>query len=143
MCCDQNMSLLCFLKIPSLRQTEEKNKSKKKGGERSWGKDLIISIKAQMMVTERLVMMMMMTGVMLKMLQTQHKKKNKDPGQLWGDDVLEGTGQLWGATALLMDEVGVWSVPDEFALILMQMGIALTWPEIEIEIILKKIRLQS
>ena len=23
-----------------------------------------------------------------------HKKKNKDPGQLGGDDVLEGTGQL-------------------------------------------------
>ena len=46
-----------------------------------------------MMVTERM-MMMMMTGVMLKMLQTQHKKKNKDPGQLGGDDVLEGTGQL-------------------------------------------------
>ena len=36
-----------------------------------------------MMVTEMLVMMMMMmTRVMLKMLQTQHKKENKDPGQL-------------------------------------------------------------
>ena len=77
------------------------------------------------MVTER--MMFVMVLVMLKMLQTKQKKKNKDPGHLWGDDVLEGTGQLWGATALLMDEVGVWSVPDEFALILMQMGIALTW----------------
>ena len=83
-----------LLFVDSQFETEENKKSKKKGGECSWGKDLINSIKAQIMVTERLVMMMMMmtmTRVMLKMLQTQQKKKNKDPGHLWGDDVLEGT----------------------------------------------------
>ena len=85
-----------LLFVDSQFETEEKNKSKKKGGERSWGKDLIISIKAQMMVTERIMLVMVL--VMLKMLQTKQKKKNKDSGHLWGDDVctrgddaLEGT----------------------------------------------------
>ena len=80
-----------LLFVDSQFETEENKKSKKKGGECSWGKDSIISIKAQLMVTKGMMMIMMMTGTMLKMLQTQHKKKNKDPGHLWGDDVLEGT----------------------------------------------------